>query len=263
LHHHCLSARPIGAGRLRHAPGENLPRHGHDRAFAALVLAGGYVEAGDTGRHRLEAGDVLVHREYEGHLDRFDARGAEVLILPIPEEWDGPCHGRVADMDSIARAAEKNAAAAAVLLREGMTPQRPGAIDWPELLAQSLRSNPALELGEWAATIGVHKGSLSRGFRLVFGMTPEAFRLVQRTHRAITVLARGPESLAVIAQDCGFADQAHMTRSVARLTGATPARLRRAAQSGRRAQLASPSKEEFNTSSYLTSRPIIKRPWLK
>jgi AraC-like DNA-binding protein len=237
LQQNCSISRPAKASRKRHAPGENLARHRHDHAFAALVLAGGYVEAGDTGRHRVEAGDVLVHHVFEGHLDRFDARGAEVLILPIPVEWDGPCHGRVADMDSIARAAERNAAAAAVLLREGMLAKQSGATDWPDLLAQSLRANPALVLGDWAAAMGLHEGSLSRGFRLAFAMTPEAFRLVQRTHRAIAILGRRPDSLAAIAQDCGFADQAHMTRAVARLTGATPAKFRRTAQGGGVAQL--------------------------
>ena len=34
--------------------------------FATVVLADHYVEAGDTGRHRVEPGDVLPHRGYEG-----------------------------------------------------------------------------------------------------------------------------------------------------------------------------------------------------
>ena len=66
---------------MRHAPRESLPRHLHDHAFAAVVLSGGYVEAGDTGRHWMEAGDVLLHQSWESHLDRFDGRGAEVLVL--------------------------------------------------------------------------------------------------------------------------------------------------------------------------------------
>ena len=45
---------------MQHSPCEQLPRHPHDEAFAAVLLSGGYVEAGDTGRHRLEPGDVVV-----------------------------------------------------------------------------------------------------------------------------------------------------------------------------------------------------------
>jgi AraC-like DNA-binding protein len=44
------------AGRTRHPAKQFLHRHRHDTAYAAVVLRGSYVEAGDTGRHRLTAG---------------------------------------------------------------------------------------------------------------------------------------------------------------------------------------------------------------
>ena len=77
-----------------------LSRHPHDHGFAALVLSGGYVEAGDTGRHRMEAGEVLLHQSWESHLDRFDGRGAEVLVLRIADRDIGSVVGRIADPDA-------------------------------------------------------------------------------------------------------------------------------------------------------------------
>lgn len=221
-------ARPADAGRMRHGASENLPRHRHDEGFAAVVLSGGYVEAGDTGRHRTEPGDVLLHRPCEHHLDRFDRRGAEVLVLPLGHHWTGPIHGRLADPDALVRLAEVDPHQAAARLLAELSPKPGPASDWPDLLARALRADPSLGLADWARASGLHLGSLSRGFRQVFGVTPAAYRLTQRAHRAIDALLRTAAPLSAIAHDCGFADQAHMTRAVHAAAGASPAALRRA-----------------------------------
>ncbi|RPH68176.1 MAG: hypothetical protein EHM78_19775 [Myxococcaceae bacterium] len=57
---------------LRHySGGSRLSRHRHRGAYAAVVVAGGFVEAGDRGRHRLVAGMVAFHAEFEAHRDDF------------------------------------------------------------------------------------------------------------------------------------------------------------------------------------------------
>jgi hypothetical protein len=48
-----------------------IGRHVHTRAYAALVLSGCYEEAGDSGRHRVQAGNVVLHEAFEAHLDRI------------------------------------------------------------------------------------------------------------------------------------------------------------------------------------------------
>ena len=192
------------------------------------MLKGGYVEAGDTGRHRVEAGDVVVHRPFESHLDQFDARGAEVLVLPLPSGWRGPVRGRAAEPDVIVRTAERSPEDAAALLMDGLQPAASQPADWPDLLAQALCADPSLKLEAWAETAGLHPASVSRGFRQVFAVTPAAFRIAQRAHLAVAALAHTSAPLAAVAQDCGFADQAHMTRAVAKLTGTTPSALREA-----------------------------------
>ncbi len=212
---------------MRHPPREHLPRHPHEDAFAALVLRGGYVEAGDTGRHRMEPGDVLLHQAWESHLDRFDGRGAEVLVLPIGDGDANAPFGRVADPDAIVRLAERDRLAAANRLLADLTPGAPAAADWPDLLAQAIRSDPSLSLAAWADGRGMHIGSLSRGFRQVFGATPVAYRLIQRTRRAIDAVLSSRTPLSLIALDCGFADQSHMSRAIGGLVRATPTALRR------------------------------------
>lgn len=222
-------ARPTSAGRTRHPPREHLPRHPHDHAFAAVVLKGGYVEAGDTGRHRVEAGHVLLHRSWESHLDRFDARGAEVLVLPVADDEAWPVLGHVEDPDELVRIAERDRPAAARQLLETLAPKPAAATDWPDLLAQALSHDAGLSLAAWASGYGLHAGSLSRGFVQVFGTTPVGYRLAQRTRRAIAAVLHTREALSAIALDCGFADQAHMCRAVSHLAQTTPTALRRRA----------------------------------
>jgi AraC-like DNA-binding protein len=216
---------------MRHPPCEHLPRHPHDHGFAAVLLAGGYVEAGDTGRHRVTPGEVLLHRSWESHLDGFDARGAEVLVFALEDEADMPVLGRIGDPDALVRLAERDPVEALQAFRAALIPREPTVADWPDLLAQALRADPSLCLGAWAAEAGLHLGSVSRGFGQAFGVTPVAYRLVQRTRRALDAVLATQEPLSAIALDCGFADQAHMTRAIVRLTQSTPAALRRARSS--------------------------------
>jgi len=215
-----------------HAPGERLARHRHDDGFAAVVLSGGYVEAGDTGRHRVTAGDVILHRAFESHLDEIDRRGAQVLVLPLPFGLGATTRGRVADPDQMTRLAAVDAQAAAEALAEGFEPMaaRPSEEDWPDLLARRLLADPGLSISLWAQTEGLHPGSVSRGFQQQFGVTAAAFRATARAHRALAALDDAAVSLAQVADDCGFADQAHMTRAILRMTGSTPHRLRRMAK---------------------------------
>jgi hypothetical protein len=128
-------------------------------------LKGSYVEAGDTGRHCVTEGDVIVHRDYESHLNRFGPHGAEVLVLPFAGNWNEP--------------------------------------------------------------IFMHPGSVSRGFRQQFGLTPAGFRSAARAQRAVRAVAGSQTPLAEIALTAGFADQAHMGNAVRRLTGLSPTALRR------------------------------------
>lgn len=220
------SFRCAAPGRMRHAPSETLERHRHREPFAAVVLAGGYDEAGDTGHHRVAAGDVIFHGAFEAHLNRFNLPGAEVLVIPLPDGWTDAKLASVADPDAIARAAGRDPLEALHLLTNDISIRQGEPDDWPDALAESLRADPSLSLAHWAKAFGLHPGSLSRGFAQVFGLSPAAYRRVQRTRRAIEALVCTDASLSSVAHDCGFADQAHMTRAVADITGAPPAALR-------------------------------------
>ena len=84
-----------------------------------------------------------------------------------------------------------------------------------------------LRMRDLAREAGVHPVHLARVFRKVEKRTPGDYQ--QRLQvRAACELLRDPEwPLAVIAAECGFADQSHFTRVFRRKTGTTPAQFRR------------------------------------
>jgi AraC-like DNA-binding protein len=207
-----------------------LGRHVHRKAYAALVLSGGYEEAGDRGRFRVKAGDVIFHEQFEAHLDRFSDAGAVVLNLLLPVGcWCATAIARVADPDSIARVAEKSRGEAVDLLFSVATSSAPQPADWPDELAAALIRNPSLKLSPWGETNGIPPWAVSRGFALVFGFSPEAFRARIRARHALKRIYDTQAPLASIAADLGFADQSHMTRSVKQLAGIAPQAWRSAA----------------------------------
>jgi AraC-like DNA-binding protein len=229
MSHACSCFVPTPLGRMRHAPDERRPRHCHRHAFAAVILSGGYLEAGDEGRWTVRPGEVLVHRPFESHLNRFDPAGTEVLILPLKADNDAVLTGEVEDPDVLARIAERDQAQAVEALMAMLRPRRLAEADWPDLLAEALRDDPELPLADWAERTGLRPETLSRGFGQAYGLTPRAYRSVTRARKAFAELMRTEAPLAELAAGAGFADQAHMTRAIVQLTGHPPGWWRRAA----------------------------------
>jgi AraC-like DNA-binding protein len=215
----------------RHSAADRLGRHRHREAYVAVVLAGSYLEAGDGGRIRAEAGTVIAHQGFTAHRDEFGRQGAVVLNLPALSGISGA--GMAADVDLVARAAERDHVEASHILREQFRPSAIALDDWPDMLALALTQDPDQRLTDWADMIGLDPASVSRGFARAYGVSPKRFRLEARVRRAVGALESWEGSLATVAAEHGFADQAHFTRAVRDLTGSTPHQLRaKSVQSG-------------------------------
>ena len=94
-----------------------------------------------------------------------------------------------------------------------------------ELLAA--RAGERLGLGELARLAGASPFHLCRVFRRETGVTLAHYRGWLRLGRAIARLADGERDLTGLALDLGFADHAHLTRTLRRELGLTPSALRR------------------------------------
>jgi AraC-like DNA-binding protein len=83
------------------------------------------------------------------------------------------------------------------------------------------------ELTSLAGLLGVSPYRLSRAFTGELGVSLTRYRNRIRVGRALDRIEQGADSLAVLAADLGFADQAHLCRTVRAHLGHTPTALRR------------------------------------
>ncbi|HEX4269015.1 MAG TPA: AraC family transcriptional regulator [Steroidobacteraceae bacterium] len=207
------------------------PRHRHLRAYATVVVSGTFEESSYAGRIRAAAGDVLIHPDLDTHANHEVSATVSLIRLP----WlDRDGSGRLRHMnrlDEFVRVAERDVQEASALLVEildGGPPGCPGEQnDWPDRLAGDLGRNPSMSLGTWADCHGLARETVSRGFSKAYGIAPEVFRAELRTKAAWFRITRESERLGLIATETGFADQAHMSRWVHRLTGLPPLAWRR------------------------------------
>lgn len=78
-----------------------------------------------------------------------------------------------------------------------------------------------------ARSLGVSPYRLSREFQALVGVPLTRYRNELRVRRALDRLEDGVDSLAALAAELGFVDQAHLTRTVRAQLGHTPGQLRR------------------------------------
>ncbi|RLJ60517.1 AraC family transcriptional regulator [Litoreibacter meonggei] len=82
--------------------------------------------------------------------------------------------------------------------------------------------NPA----QLASELGMSEAAFSRKFKATVGETPMRFVTQVRLEVASRLLGEGVQSLAQIAAQCGFADQAHLSRSFKQHLGVSPSQFR-------------------------------------
>ncbi len=205
----------------------SLPRHRHLRAYATVVLAGAFEESGYIGRIRATAGDVLIHPTMDCHGNQMVSAGVKLIRLDwYPGDGEAGLYHLDA-VDAFARVAERDIVAARLLLegalRKGCSSSPNQKRDWPDQLAEALARDSSLEIGTWAETNGLARETVSRGFTAAYGIAPVVYRAELRARTAWLRITRCSDGLSAIAADTGFADQAHMTRWIHRITGAPPA----------------------------------------
>ncbi len=93
--------------------------------------------------------------------------------------------------------------------------------------AERLQDDPAtpVSLTDLATETGLSTFQLIRAFRATYGLPPHAFQKLARLRRAEEGLRRG-EAIADVAAECGFSDQAHLTRAFKHFRGVTPGQFR-------------------------------------
>lgn len=238
-----LAFRELGAFRLtlrEYRQNMRLPLHAHADAFVTIVAEGARRE--DSPGKSLDCGvhDVIVHAPGERHADRFAGRRTRCLSVV----------GAAFDRSELLASPAASAVAVKVL-REFRRPDAlsPLVIESAmlELYAAAARCREAVRAPTWlrqvraqverrfqerlllselALAVEVHPGHLARAFRRHYGTTVGELVRELRVAYAQRRLKTGAP-LSEIAQDAGFADQSHFTRTFRRATGQTPVQYRR------------------------------------
>ena len=223
--------RTVATGLERLERSGWLPRHRHRDAYALIAVDGVFEQVSYAGRVVARPGDLLVQPTLDCHANRALSEHVRVLRLPWRfEPGTGGAHA-LRDLDAVVRAAQRSPDEALAAIEREIATQdaRPPRLDdWEDELARQIVAGRVGELRDWAHANAVAPETLSRGFGRRFGVTPSRFRLEWRTRAACLRLASraGAGALRDIAAETGFADQAHMSRCVLQMTGATPARWR-------------------------------------
>lgn len=107
------------------------------------------------------------------------------------------------------------------LLAEAYAEQQPDP--FAEAVLARLGVRPRADVAELAAVLSVHPRTLHRHCLRLFGYGPATLARLIRLQRFIAHAATAPHpSLARLAADAGYVDQAHLGRECRRVTGRTP-----------------------------------------
>ena len=231
--HAAVTLRTVAPGLERLERSGWLPRHRHRDAYALIAVDGVFEQVSYAGHVVARPGDLLVQPTLDCHANRTLTEHVRVLRLPWRfEPGTGGVHA-LRDLDAVVRAARRCPDEALALVERELAThplQAARADDWEDELARQIVAGRVTELRDWARANALAPETVSRGFSRRFGVTPSRFRLEWRTRAACLRLASRAGALRDIAAETGFADQAHMTRCVLHMTGATPARWRSASR---------------------------------
>ncbi|ELT48261.1 AraC family transcriptional regulator [Ochrobactrum sp. EGD-AQ16] len=88
-------------------------------------------------------------------------------------------------------------------------------------------SDRRLSVAEMAAAVGLSESWFANVFKQTTGKTPLQWQMAKRIDRAQQLLAESDMTVAGIAAQLGFTDQAHLTKAFRQVVGETPAAWRR------------------------------------
>jgi AraC-like DNA-binding protein len=104
-------------------------------------------------------------------------------------------------------------------LARARTPARDVAWAWAALE----RTGGRAPIGWICDRLGKSRRHLAARFREQIGLPPKTVARIMRFDRAVALLGRGDATLADVAFECGYYDQAHMSRDFREFAGSPPA----------------------------------------
>jgi len=244
---------------LKHERARAIPDHSHQAPYFGLLESGSYRESSGDLEIVYRPLTFAYHPAGMCHLDEIGPGGARFFMIELGESWLGvlkslgathehltQLHDSEAlwlalrlrrevfgDGDDVARET-KVAALLFELVGHAATNRPIDAVEPPWLAPAEMRLRESfaerLDIARCAAEANVHPAHFARVFRRFRGRTIGAYVSHLRLLEACRKLSESGASLSEIAAASGYADQSHLTRSLARELGTPPGRLRRLLQ---------------------------------
>jgi AraC family transcriptional regulator len=234
-----------------HAPWMVVPTHEHANTYLCVVVSGAF-ELRARHRDECRAGSAIAYPAGHIHENRFGRQSSRCVNIHFGPTWTeerwvrdwlrdyhhvgvGPSAPSLRRLDRELCADDSaaplaTASAAIELLADALRADAPGGRPpWMSRIIDVVESDLACAptLSQLAAEVGLHPAHVSRVFRKTCGETLGEYvrrRRVEEANRALC----GDLSLAEIAAQAGFSDQAHFTRVFRRHFGISPGARRRA-----------------------------------
>lgn len=240
--------------RLQHYAADFvMPLHRHERASLCLVVDGAYAQRTHGREERHTIGHLMFCPADAPHAQTFARNGAlKIHVSPGPEMLDVLARRVVlqdapfACADTLVEIARRIATellrpdACSALTVEGLVLEaadRFGRADKTDTHAAWLRSArdyvesrafEAFTLADVAHAVGRHPIHVAREFKRAYACTVGEHVRGLRIRTATALLRSARRSVAEIAGECGFYDQAHLTRAFRAVHGMTPGAYRNA-----------------------------------
>jgi AraC family transcriptional regulator len=221
-----------------------VPEHAHDWPVLSLFVIGSYSNRTDAGSAFISSPSAVLYGPGVHHENIVGPEGFEQIEIEFDPAWLGydflpriptlRCTGgrAAAATRALARACSNPMTEAQLLasLRSLLTlatsNSRTKTPEWIGEMTRRLRENPTLRVADLARAVGRHPSWLGAEYSRATGEgLPEAAARF-KVEYAARLLRETDMSYVTIANDAGFCDQSHMTRTFRRTLGRLPSTVR-------------------------------------
>jgi AraC family transcriptional regulator len=231
----------------RYQPTCVLPEHSHSKAYFCLIRSGNYEETYGRRNRTCSRGVVAFHPAAENHRQQMGPKEVVSFNVEMDALWvdrtmfrepwsvsEGPLVWLASSMfrefqtaDDLTPLAVESLLLEMAVVRKRATQEMnpPWILRARDILTERFRAQ--LTVTELASECRVHPAHFARAFRRCYRCSPSEYLRRLRVEAARHLLETSSESIAIIASNCGFSDQSHLTKLFHRKFGVTPSAYRR------------------------------------
>jgi AraC family transcriptional regulator len=221
-----------------------VAEHAHDWPVLSVFVLGGYRNKTELGETLISGPSAIFYRAGAAHSNKAGPLGFEQIEIELDPDWlgrslipDAPVSrwlGGPAGAESRTLAhllvfeleEERLRAALRQFVQHARDQIQSAAPPWVQAITCRLRDDASLRINELSREVLRHPSWVGTAFRRATGerLTEAAARL--RLERAACLLRESDMSAADVAQEAGFCDQSHMSRTFRRVLARSPSSVR-------------------------------------